>query len=86
MTKKTRKLMGKILVEGMKAYEEDVQTFFGLCANHVKSQKAIVGGNFAVAFAVPYKAIREHIRRIIPEVVFVVLTLNKEQCCQNVFS
>ena len=84
MVKKARILRHKFIQEneGMKAHVKDMQNFFGLIANHVKSQKARIGGNFVIAHAVPYKAIREHIRTILPEVTFIVLTLTKEQCCQ----
>ena len=83
MIKKARTLRHKFIQEeGMKGHEKDMQNFFGLIAKHVKSQKARIGGNFVIAHAVPNKAIREHIRTIIPEVNFVVLTLTKEQCCQ----
>ena len=47
-------------------------------AKTVNIQRKRIGGNFSVAHAVNNQEIREHIRQIIPDVVFITLTLNRE--------
>ena len=56
----------------------DFKSFFGLIAKDVGVQKKRIGGNFAVAHAVNNQELREYIRQILPDVIFITLTLTKE--------
>jgi predicted RNase H-like nuclease len=49
-----------------------------LIAKDVGVQKKRIGGNFAVAHAVNNQELREYIRQIVPDVIFIILTLTKE--------
>ena len=40
----------------------EVMDFFTIIAEDIKKQKQRIGGNFAIAQAVPSKIIRDHIR------------------------
>merc|ERR1719491_2923384 len=56
----------------------DFKSFFGLIAKDVSVQKKRIGGNFAVAHAVNNQELREYIRQIVPDVIFITLMLTKE--------
>ena len=56
----------------------EFKSFFGLIAKDVGVQKKRIGGNFAVAHAVNNQELREYIRQIVPDVIFITLTLTKE--------
>ena len=56
----------------------EFKSFFGLIAKDVGVQKKRIGGNFAVAHAVNNQEMRECIRQIVPDVIFITLTLTKE--------
>ena len=56
----------------------EFKSFFGLIAKDVDVQKKRIGGNFAVAHAVNNEEMRECIRQIVPDVIFITLTLTKE--------
>ena len=56
----------------------DFKSFFCLLAKDVGFQKKRIGGNFAVAHAVNNQELREYIRQIVPDVIFITLTLTKE--------
>ena len=51
---------------------------FSIIAEDVDVQKKRIGGNFAVAHAVNNQEMRECIRQIVPDVIFITLTLTKE--------
>ena len=51
---------------------------FSIIAKDVDVQKKRIGGNFAVAHAVNNQEMRECIRQIVPDVIFITLTLTKE--------
>ena len=51
---------------------------FSIIAKDVDVQKKRIGGNFAVAHAVNNQEMRECIRQIVPNVIFITLTLTKE--------
>ena len=55
----------------------EAKPFFSMIAKHVAIQKKRIGGNFVVAHAVNSREIRNHIRQIIPNVIFVTLTLTR---------
>ena len=52
--------------------------FYTLMADFIKVQHNRVGGDFAVAQAVTSRAIRDVIRKTLPDVIFVILNLTKE--------
>ena len=47
-------------------------------AEDVKRQHSRIGGDFAVANAIPRRSIRDEIRKVLPEVIFVLLSLSKD--------
>ena len=51
---------------------------FSIIAKDVDVQKKRIGGNFAIAHAVNNEEMRECIRQIVPDVIFITLTLTKE--------
>ena len=55
-----------------------LKSFFGMIAKQVDIQRKRIGGNFAVAHAVTSEELREHIRNLIPDVIFITLSLTKE--------
>ena len=59
----------------MPDYCED---FYGVIAKHVLMQKIRVGGRFAVAREVPTRKARECIRKILPDCIFAILTMDTE--------
>ena len=56
---------------------EKFKPFFSLISKNIGIQKARVGGNFAIAQAVQSRDQREHIRKTLPDVVFIVMSLTK---------
>ena len=56
----------------------ELKSFFGTIAKQVDIQRKRIGGDFAVAHAVPSEELREHIRNLIPDVIFITLSLTKE--------
>jgi gluconate kinase len=57
---------------------EKFKPFFSLISKNIGIQKARVGGNFAIAQAVQSRDQREHIKKTLPDVVFIVMSLTKE--------
>jgi len=55
-----------------------LKSFFGAIAKTIDGQRKRVGGNFSVAHAVNSQEIRESVRQIIPDVIFITLTLTRE--------
>ena len=58
---------------------EKFKPFFSLISKNIGIQKTRVGGNFAIAQAVQSRDQREHIRKTLPDVVFIVMSLTKGQ-------
>ena len=52
--------------------------FYTLIAEYINYQHERIGGNFAVAHAVTSRAIRDVIRKVIPDCIFVILSLTEE--------
>ena len=80
-SKKFQALAPQITKDGFEKHAESLKEFFAMVAKDVAKQKARIGGNFAVAHAVPFRGIRDEIRTIIPNCIFIVLTLNND--CQT---
>ena len=57
---------------------EKFKPFFSLISKNIGIQKARVGGDFAIAQAVQSRDQREHIRKTLPDVVFIVMSLTRE--------
>ena len=57
---------------------EKFKPFYTCMANEIKYQHERVGGHFVVANAVTSREMRDHIRKTIPNCIFVTLTLTKE--------
>ena len=74
----TKREYGKRKNEMKEVNFSDFKSFFGLIAKDVGVQKKRIGGNFAVAHAVNNQELREYIRQIVPDVIFITLTLTKE--------
>ena len=72
--------MFKILEEGKFADVDwdEMKPFYECMAEDVGKQKKRIGGNFAVAQAIARRSIRDHVRTILPDCIFVVLSLSEE--------
>ena len=55
---------------GMEMYKEMSQ--------YIKEERKRIGGDWAVAQAVPNRAMRDEIKKILPDVTFVTLTIKEE--------
>ena len=58
--------------------------FIGNMAKDILVQKQRLGGDFAVAHAVMKRDMRDHIRTILPDCIFVVLSLTDETQCKRI--
>ena len=59
--------------------EEDVQNFFSSLANDLRTERARLGGDWVMAFAIPDIQSREILRHLLgPDLLFVVLELSPE--------
>ena len=47
-------------------------------AEEVDKQRKRIGGNFVVAYAIHSQGVRNHIRKTLPDCIFIVLTLSKD--------
>ena len=52
--------------------------FYKDMAQYVKDERNRIGGDWAVAQAVPTRALRDEIKKILPDVTFVTLTLKED--------
>lgn len=57
---------------------EKFKPFYTVMSNEIKYQHERVGGDFVVAQAVTSRDMRDHIRKQIPNCIFVTLTMTKE--------
>ena len=61
-----------------KLKSDEVLPLFTHAAEAIGFQKKRIGGNFVIADAVPTRKIRDHIKKTLPDCIFVTLTLSKE--------
>ena len=80
-SKKFQAIETQIFNDGFEKHAGILKEFFAMVAKDVAKQKCRIGGNFAVAHAVPFREIRDEIRTIIPNCIFIVLTVNYD--CQT---
>ena len=52
--------------------------FYKVMAQYVKNERNRIGGDWAVAQAVPTRALRDEIKKILPDVTFVTLTRKED--------
>merc|ERR1712110_153530 len=57
---------------------DNCKPIYGRMAKDIGFQKKRIGGNFVVANAVTSRDMRDHIRRYIPDCIFVTMTLTPE--------
>ena len=57
---------------------DEVLPLYTHLAEAVGLQKRRIGGNFVIAEAVPTRKMRDHIKKTLPDCIFVTLTLSKE--------
>ena len=62
----------------------NVKPFMELMAKDIQTQKKRMGGNFAVAHAVTSQDMRDLIRSILPDCIFITLTLTPETQAKRV--
>ena len=60
----------EVHAEGLEFYKE--------MAQYVKDERNRIGGDWAVAQAVPTRALRDEIKKILPDVTFVTLTIKED--------
>ena len=63
---------------------EVMKPFYANMAKDIDIQRKRIGGDFAVALAVTSREFRDHIRNILPDVIFITLTLTKENQLKRV--
>ena len=49
-----------------------------MLAKDIDIQRKRIGGNFVVAYAINSQELRDYVRKILPDVIFITLTLSKE--------
>ena len=57
---------------------DQVKPFLSMMAKTIAVQKARIGGDFVVATSVATESMRDHIRTLIPDVIFITLSLTKD--------
>ena len=57
---------------------EKCKPFYGNMAKDIDTQKKRIGGNFSIAQAVNSEKMRDYIRTILPDCIFITLTMNEE--------
>ena len=57
---------------------DKLKPVYTFLAKDINAQKKRIGGNFAIAQAVTSQDFRDHIRLIIPDCIFITLTMTKE--------
>ena len=57
--------------------DEEIIPHCQTIAKEVDRQRKRIGGNFAVAYAIHSQVVRNHIRKTLPDCIFIVLTLSK---------
>ncbi len=70
----------KILEQGRFAEIDwdELKPFYSCMGEDIALKKKRIGGNFAVAQAIATRSIRDHVRSVLPDVIFVVLSLSEE--------
>ena len=63
-------LTDEVQAMGLEMYKE--------MAQYVKDERNRIGGDWAVAQAVPNRALRDEIKKILPDVTFVTLTIKED--------
>ena len=58
--------------------DEEIIPHCQTIAKEVDRQRKRIGGNFAVAYAIHSQVVRNHIRKTLPDCIFIVLTLSKD--------
>ena len=67
------------MVDGKEFEKKNVDGFYTAMCKDIAAEKKRMGGDWVVAFSVPTKALRDHIRKQLgPELIFVVLNMTKE--------
>ena len=67
------------LIEGKEYDFDQLGKFYSLMANDIAREQKRIGGDFAVAHAVPTRKVRDHIRKELgSNLIFVVLHMSKE--------
>ena len=52
--------------------------FYQCLAKDIKAQKARLGGHFIVARAIPTRKMMDAIKEVLPDCIFILLTMSKE--------
>lgn len=73
------------MIRGEEYKRESVEKFYSGMCNDIKKERRRLGGDWAVAEAVPSRAFREHIRKELDnDVIFVVLHMSREDQMKRV--
>ena len=68
----------KVMQPGADVDWDKLKPVYTTLAKDINAQKKRIGGNFSIAQAVISQAFRDHIRQIIPDCIFITLTMAKE--------
>ena len=67
------------LIDGKEHDFESICKFYSLMAKDIDTEQKRIGGDWAVAHAVPTRKFRDHIRKVLgPNLIFIVLHMTKE--------
>ena len=84
----TAKGIGEAAMKGQMTKElwNKAKPWIASMAKHIRGQKARIGGNFAVAHAVTTREMRDCVREVLPDCIFVTLTMTREAQKKRVFA
>ena len=72
----------KLIQEGkfdeLMSVVDEGKPMFELLAKDIDIQRKRIGGNFVVAYALNSQELREYIREILPDVIFITLSMSRE--------
>ena len=77
----------KKLIEGKEYCKENVEGYYTALCKDIQTEKKRMGGNWVVAQAVPFRSLRDHIKKQLgPDLMFVVLNMTKEDQMKRILS
>ena len=56
----------------------NAKPFFGFVSKEINVQRKRIGGDFAVALAIPNRECRDYVRTIVPDCIFVTMNLTRD--------
>ena len=80
--RKAKSTFGKLIQQGkfdeLMNFVDEGKPMFELLAQDIDIQRKRIGGNFVVAYALNSQGLRDYIREILPDVIFITLSMSRE--------